>query len=190
MMNQTQENELKLLQNSVAMTVALISWGMLFATMFLGYFLVRFNAPVWPPVEIEGLPTVLPLVSTVVMGLSSVFYYLMENKSQGSADKRKTYWILTLALGVAFLVLQWKLWGDLKATGILVSNGIVPSMVYGFTWLHAAHIVLGICGLLWVGFFLYFKPRSLTDVRIINVGKFWHFLGVIWLLMYLMLFVL
>ena len=37
------------------MTVTLITFGMLFGTLFLGYFLARFNAPTWPPVEIENM---------------------------------------------------------------------------------------------------------------------------------------
>jgi cytochrome c oxidase subunit 3 len=78
MSTKAQMHEEKMFQNSVAMTVTLISFGMLFATMFLGFFLVRFNTAVWPPIEIQGMPQVLPLLSTLVMGLSSFTYYRME----------------------------------------------------------------------------------------------------------------
>jgi cytochrome c oxidase subunit III len=179
-------SELKLIQNSVAMTVALVSWGMLFATLFLGYFLVRFNAPSWPPVEIQAMPQAVPFVSLLVMFMSSITYW----KFESTPERRKTFWVLTTLLGFAFLALQWTLWKQLAESGIFVTDGMVPSMVYAFTWLHAAHIVLGLIGLLWLGHLLWRSPAKLTDVKLINVGKFWHFLGVIWLLMYLMLFVL
>jgi len=182
----TPSSELKLAQHSVAMTVALVSWGMLFATLFLGYFLIRFNAPAWPPVEIESLPQLVPFMSTLVMAMSSLTYWRFENFQ----SKRMVFWALTLILGFAFLAFQWTLWKELAESGILASDGMVPSMVYGFTWLHSAHIALGLGGLLWIGHLLYWSPEKLTDVKVINVGKFWHFLGVIWLLMYLMLFVL
>jgi cytochrome c oxidase subunit 3 len=91
---------------------------------------------------------------------------------------------------MSFLGCQWKLWADLKEMGILVTNGILPSMLYAFTWLHAAHIILGLMALLWLAWFMFKKTDQLTDVKVINVGKFWHFLGVVWLLMHLMLFVL
>lgn len=178
--------ELQDLKNSVGMTVTLISFGMMFATMFLGFFLVRFNSPVWPPVEISNMPVMLPLLSTLVMALSSATYYLLEKK----AEQRKLYWVGTTVLGVLFLVLQWNLWGALKASGILVSNGQVPSMVYAFTWIHAAHIVLGLGALMWLGHLIFRKPLAVTELKLTNVGKFWHFLGVVWLFMYLMLFVL
>ncbi len=185
-MNSNRAHDMKLIQNSVAMTVTLISFGMLFATLFLGYFLLRFNSPTWPPVEIQNMPQLIPFLSTLVMALSSVTYYLLEK----NGPQRKLMWGLTFILGLAFLALQWSLWGALKSSGILVSNGMVPSIVYGFTWLHAAHIVLGLIALLWIGCLIFMKSPSLTSFKLMNVGKFWHFLGVVWLLMYLMIFVL
>ena len=186
MSTQNNAHEMKLFQNSVAMTVTLISFGMMFASLFLGYFLVRFNSPVWPPAEIEGLPQLLPFLSTVVMALSSYTYFQFEKK----LEKRKMFWLATMALGVLFLVLQWTLWGALKASGILTSNGMVPSMLYAFTWLHAGHIIVALLAVLWVGFYAFRRPHELSEMKLINVGKFWHFLGVIWLMMYLMMFVL
>lgn len=185
MMTKNPQNELENLKNSVAMTVTLISFGMMFASLFLGYFLVRFNAPTWPPVEIENMPKLLPFLSTLVMGLSSLTYYKLEKGTE-----RKKFWIGTVVLGLCFLGLQFALWNALAESGILVTNGNVPSMVYAFTWLHAGHIVMALGLLLWLGNFIFRKPQGLTEAKLINVGKFWHFLGVIWLLMYLMLFVL
>lgn len=185
-MDQNQNHEMKTIQNAVGMTVTLISFGMLFATLFLGYFLVRFNSPVWPPVEIENMPQLIPFLSTLIMALSSVTYYLLEKKT----GNKKLTWLCTFVLGILFLVLQWQLWAALKSSGILVSGGMVPSLVYGFTWLHAAHIVLGLLGLLWIGYFVVLNPAGLSEFKLINVGKFWHFLGVVWLLIYLMIFVL
>lgn len=185
-MEHTQKQQMDLLKNSVAMTVTLISFGMLFATLFLGYFLVRSNAPVWPPVEIEGMPKLLPFASTLVMLMSSLTYYWFEKQTA----TRKLALGMTFLLGLAFLALQWALWGTLKDSGILTSHGMVPSMVYAFTWLHAGHIVLALLVLGWLGTLLVMKPEVVTPIKIINVGKFWHFLGVVWILMYLMLFVL
>jgi cytochrome c oxidase subunit 3 len=186
MATKAQIQEEKVFQNSVAMTVTLIAFGMMFATLFLGYFLVRANTAVWPPVEIQNMPKLLPFLSTLVMGLSSLTYFKMEK----SESQRSLYWILTFTLGIAFLVLQWVLWGALKEKGILVSNGNVPSMVIAFTWIHAAHILLGLIALIWLGKYVLKKKEELTVIKLMNVGKFWHFLGVIWLLIYLMMFVL
>jgi cytochrome c oxidase subunit 3 len=186
MIQAERDKQMKALQSSVAMTVTLISFGMLFATLFLGYFLVRFNSPTWPPVEIQDMPKMLPFLSTLLMVLSSLTYWMMERNK----DQRKLNWALTFSLGLGFLGLQWSLWTRLKEVGVLVANGMVPSMVYAFTWLHAAHIVMGLMALLWIGHLMFRSPGKLTELKLTNVGKFWHFLGVVWILMYLMMFVL
>lgn len=175
-------------QTSVAMTVTLISFGMLFATLFLGYTLVRFNSPTWPPVEIQGMPKLLPLLSTLVMLLSSLTYFQMEKASVNEPKKAKLLWVGTILLGLLFLGLQWTLWSELKDLGILVQNGMAPSMVYAFTWLHAGHIVMGLIALMWLGHFVFRGTH--TPAQVLNVGKFWHFLGVVWIVMYLTLFVI
>lgn len=185
MMTKTQDQNYKNFQNSVAMTVTLLSFGMLFATMVLGYALARANSQTWPPVEIENLPMFIPLMSTFVIGLSSLAYHFFEHKGH-----KKSLWALTTALGFGFLALQSLLWETLKNLGILAANGNVPSMVYAFTWIHAAHIVLALFAMLWLGYQLFFKPEKATLLTIKNVGMFWHFLGVVWLVLYLMLFVL
>lgn len=185
-MNTESSQEMKMVQSAVAMTIVLCSFGMLFATMFLGYFLLRSNAVVWPPVEIQGMPSGIPFISTVFIALSSVTYYFFEYRGEA----RKLTFSLTVVLGALFLVSQWLLWGSLKDAGIFVSDGMVPSMVYAFTWLHAAHIAMALILLLWLGFYVFFRTEKLTKLKVINVGKFWHFLGVVWLLMYLLIFVL
>ncbi len=186
MATKAQNLEEKMFQQSVAMTVTLIAFSMLFATLFLGFFLVRFNTPMWPPVEIQGMPVFLPLLSTIIMAVSSFTYHRLQTRE----PMRGFYWKLTFGLGVSFLICQKLLWSALTAKGILVSNGNVPSMVIAFTWIHAAHIFMGLALLLWLGRFIFKKKEELTEIKLINVGKFWHFLGVVWLLMYLTMFVL
>ncbi len=179
-MSTTAATQQRKFQSYVAMTVALVSFGMLFAGLFLGYFLARFNAPVWPPVEIENRPQLVPLLSTLLIALSSFTFWRYET----GLGKGRMWLQATLILGLAFMGAQWALWGALARSGVLSVNGMISSMFYAFTWLHAAHIVGGLAALGWLA------VTPWTETRTTNVGKFWHFLGAIWLLMYLMLFVL
>jgi cytochrome c oxidase subunit III len=185
MLSTDSSKQLRVFQHSVAMTVTLISFAMMFASLFLGYFLVRFNSATWPPVEIENRPMLLPFLSTLVICISSWTYSKFQN-----GEKKKSYWSATLILGLMFLSLQLFLWKALAEAGIYIRHGNVPSMMYAFTWLHALHIVVAIGLLGWLGFYVFFRPTGLSEIKLTNVGKFWHFLGVIWIIMYLMLFVL
>ena len=74
--------------------------------------------------------------------------------------------------------------------GITQGSGIFGSMIYGFTWIHIAHVAIGILLLIWLNikFMSGVSQDIKSELRVKNVGKFWHFLGLIWLLMYLILF--
>jgi cytochrome c oxidase subunit 3 len=174
--------------SSIAMIVTLVSFGMLFLTLMMSFALFRFTAPVWPPAGMVRPSLLLPTISTVIIALSSIFYMNFEkNIFKGMADKRNL--TVTLVLGFAFMVSQFLFWNELKSHGILVSSGIFPSIMYAFTWIHAAHIVAGLGLLMWLYGTLQ-TPDSMTAVKVSNIGKFWHFLGIVWLIMFVTIFVL
>lgn len=174
--------------SSIAMIVTLVSFGMLFLTLMMGFAIFRFTAPVWPPAGMEKPSLLLPTISTLVIVLSSLIYISFEkNVAKGVADKRSLTW--TLILGVAFMVSQFLFWNQLKSHGIFVSSGIFASIIYAFTWIHAAHIVAGLGLLVWLYSALK-TADSMTAVKVANVGKFWHFLGIVWIIMFVTIFVL
>ena len=184
-------NQGQRLASSIAMTVVLVSFSMLFASLFLGYFYYRLTAISWPPMSMEKIELFFPTVSTFFIVLSSLSYY-----SCGEAYKRKdslsmtVNLSLTIILGLLFLGSQLLLWQDLKEMGIVASSGIFPSLIYTFTWIHVAHIIVAILLLFWV--FPITRKRNdtiLEESKVINVGKFWHFLSVVWLVIYFSIFV-
>lgn len=174
--------------SSIAMIVTLVSFGMLFLTLMMAFALYRFTAPVWPPAGMVRPDLLLPAVSTLLIALSSAFYiYFEKNIYLGRADKRSL--ACTTVLGIAFMISQFLFWNHLKTQGIFASSGIFPSIIYAFTWIHAAHIVAGLGLLMWLYGTLN-TPDSMTAVKVSNIGKFWHFLGIVWLIMFVTIFVL
>ncbi len=162
------------LKSHLGMSVALISFAMLFATLFLFYALYRGQTTGWPP---EGIkPTLFwPIVSSVII-LGSSFSY------QRISQARAFYWI-TLALGLIFFITQVMVWNSLKAEGLTTSSGVYASLLYAFTWIHVAHMVAAIIALSWLGF------GELKTHRYKAVGRFWHFLTIVWFLIFFALFV-
>lgn len=178
------------LQNNLAMTIALVSWAMLFATLFMGYAIYRSSANVWPPMGFSKVSLTLPTLSTLIILLSSWFCYQtklsLKIKDLSKARLNLNY---TMLLGFGFMLIQSLLWSHLKSTGVYVSSGIFASIIYAFTWIHAAHVFCGLFALIYLRMVL--KPTKTNLLQIaINVEKFWHFLGVIWILMFLTLFVI
>lgn len=174
--------------SSIAMIVTLVSFGMLFLTLMMSFALFRFTSPVWPPAGMERPSLFLPTLSTLIIALSSFFYMSFEKRVlEGVSEKKKL--LFTLILGCAFMISQFIFWSQLKSHGIFVSSGIFPSIIYAFTWIHAAHIVAGLGLLMWLYGTLK-SPNAKTAVMVSNIGKFWHFLGIVWLIMFVTIFVL
>ena len=176
------------LQNNLAMTVALVSGGMLFLTLFMGYAVYRTSLEAWPPAGVT-VSLWLPLVSTVLIGFSSWCCYQLR-LAAGSANwsKARKQLALTAWLGFGFMLSQAALWFSLKTNGLYVSSGVFASILYGFTWIHAVHVVGALAALLYLVWHLR-HPNQRSLQLVINVEKFWHFLGLVWVFMFLGIFV-
>lgn len=187
----TKERYGKRLTSSIAMTVVLVTFSMLFASFFLGFTVFRITSDVWPPMGFERIDLLLPSISTMIIALSSFCFWKFENLFFSENSEKKLWLSFTIVLGFAFMAAQVLLWSDLHSKGIYVQDGIFPSIIYSFTWVHAAHVVVA-----WMVLF-YLIPTlkkgavvAQLENRVINVGKFWHFLGVVWLIMYVTLFLI
>jgi len=181
------------LKSSIAMAVALVSFSMLFATLLLGYAVFRFTAESWPPMGMEPVPLTYPFISTVLILVSSVsFHFFQTNFFSKAKSMAKKWLVLTLVLGFGFMGSQVLLWRQLDhELGYVVETGVFASLIHVFTWVHAAHIVAGLLWLLWLLPALKESSRVVNyENRILNAGKFWHFLDLIWIIMFLTLFVL
>jgi cytochrome c oxidase subunit III len=178
--------------SSLAMTVALVSWSMLFATLFLGYAVYRFSASVWPPMGFEQVSLLNPILSSVIIGLSSWSMILAQkNFFANNVKKFRSMLYVTIFLAIAFMAMQFVLWNILNTQGLYVQSGIFASILHGFTWIHAAHVLLGLFGLLYLLPLTFDSTCSIAkQVRVINIAKFWHFLGIIWFLMFFILFLI
>ena len=107
------------------------------------------------------------------------------------SPKPNWYSLVKNLLGLGFCstqIMVWEIWLYREFTQ---SSGVFGSMLYGFTWIHIAHVLMGIVLLGWLNlsFFILKKSPNKHLIRVKNIGLFWHFLGLVWLLMYLFLFV-
>lgn len=177
--------------SSIAMIMTLVSFSMLFATLMLGYVAYRFTSDVWPPLGMQRASLELPTVSTVIILLSSLTYFLSENAFlKGNKKQYKSFFGITFLLGMGFMVSQMFLWRNLQASGIYVDTTVFGSIIYAFTWIHAAHVVGGILALLFLIPTLMGKRETLrSEIWINNIGQYWHFLGIVWVIMYFSIFI-
>lgn len=177
---------------SLGMIIALASWAMMFGGLFFMYLGIRSRALVWPPVGVPRLPLALPAVNTGVLVASSVALAGGVQALRHGRRRALASWIAAaIALGAAFLGLQFVVWRGMWDAGLRPDTGAYGSVFYGLTALHAVHVAAGLVMLLVV------FARSLrgvyTEHNVVRVrvcAMFWHFIDVVWALMFLSLYLL
>lgn len=167
----------------VGMLVFLASWGMLFAGLLFAYAVVRSRSPGWPPPGAPALPLLLPGLATGVLAGSSV---AVDRALRASAPRGGAAAGGRLAmgafLGTLFLGLQAVTWAQVHGAGLAPGDGIYGSVFYALTAIHAAHVLVGLgaLGVLAARAF----GAGVTRLQVRLWGLYWHFVGAVWLLLY------
>jgi cytochrome c oxidase subunit 3 len=169
---------------ATAMWVALAPILMLFMA-FVSAYAVRMGlgqgwvAVPWPR---------LLWINTGILFLSSLALERARRLASGGQAGVRGWLGITLALGMTFVGGQLLAWRMLLQHGIGIASSPASSFFYLLTGAHAVHLGLGILGLgavtLWpaAGF-----RRISRPVAIRIAGIYWHFMGVLWLGLFLLL---
>ncbi len=141
----------------------------------------------------KGIKTILPdafIYSTALIVVSSITMYLAQKAAKEMAfGRQKGLLAATIALGIGFFMMQVHAWGILADRGIVfVNSNASQSFIYIFTGMHLAHIVAGILVLVRA---LIGRIRNIPQVsNVFRMGLaslFWHFLGILWIYIYVFL---
>jgi cytochrome c oxidase subunit 3 len=154
----------------MGMAIFVASWAMLFAALFFAYGLSRLRAIVWPPGDLPPLPLLLPGLATLVLAGSSAVLH------RGRV-------LAAVLLGGTFLGLQAVVWRQMFLAGLHPQAGAYASYFFALTVFHALHVLVGLGGLGWLAR----RPQPLS-LRLWTI--YWHMVGVIWAVMFVLVYVL
>lgn len=87
----------------------------------------------------------------------------------------------TLFLGLLFVGGQIVAWSQLRARGLYLASNPNSSFFYVLTAIHAMHVLGGLAGLVRVIFILRQPVFSLRRSTMDATSYYWHFMGVLWL---------
>lgn len=170
--------------------VFLIAEAMIFLGLFTAYLTFRAVAPVWPP---EGTPErelLLPGINTIILIASSFIMHNAEPAIKKNDVKGMQFWFgITAAMGAVFLAGQLYEYFHLEFG---LTTNLYASTFYVLTGFHGLHVLFGlilILAVLW---------RSLTPGHYSNEKHFgieaaeiyWHFVDVVWIVLFLLLYIL
>jgi len=173
------------------MIIFLLSEAMLFAGLIGGYIVLRMACSQWPPSpNLPMLPKFFTGCNTCILVSSSLAFHMVEVAVKGGKSGRR--WLfLTILLGSTFLCGQAYEWTHLYHEGLWFHlGGIYGSSFFVMTGFHGAHVFIGVLLLVWC--FLrqcFFKSFTKEHhVALDNVGLYWHFVDVVWVFLYSILY--
>jgi len=173
----------------LGMLLFIISEVMIFGAFFTALFFIRVvNADPWPATGTE-LPVAVAGVNTAILLSSSLtMHWALTSIKQGNRFGLKAGILSTFLLGSTFLFIQINEYAHI---GFAPQDSAQASIFYGLTGLHGCHVFIGLTLLAMVtvrSFRGHFSPEEHRGVEV--PGIYWHFVDVMWVIVYTTVYVL
>lgn len=173
----------KIHPHKFAMWVAIAAIVMMFAGLTSAY-IVKSGLPGWEEVK---TPTVFWFSTAAIIFSSVTMQSALRAFKQNAMKQFRTLFLITLSLGIAFVILQWMGFTYLWNHGVRFEGAGAGQFLYIIFGLHALHVLGGIIALMIIAAQQFFgRVRSYNATPIEVVSTYWHFVDVLWL--YLLIF--
>lgn len=168
---------------------AIVSMFMMFAGLTSAY-LVSASRKDWN--HEMHLPSAF-MISTILIFISSfTIHFALRAMKSGDRNKTSMFLWATMALGIGFVFFQFKGFGELVAQGFFFTgsgSSITATFLYILAVLHLVHLFAGLISLLIIIYNHYKQKYNASQTLGIELGAiFWHFLDILWILLFLFLY--
>ncbi len=179
-------------RQTLGILLFIVSEVMLFGAFFASYFFLRVvvSPPQWPPPPFELPVAVAGLNTAILFSSSFTVHYALESIRRGNRNGMKLGLGATWLLGATFLFIQLN---EYVHIGFSARDGAFGTIFYGLTGLHGAHVFVGLVLLsfanirAWRG---HFGPEPKDHLGVEIPGIYWHFVDVMWLIVFTTVYVL
>lgn len=166
------------------MTIFLLSESIIFISFFVTYIVLRVGSTDWIPSGVTG-PEASPAVilhTVVLVSSSFVIYFAERSLKRGKLTQFRLLWLLTSAMGIYFLVGEVQEWLGLDFG---LDTGVMGGTFYILTGFHGLHVATGII-LQMIMLGRSFLPNNYEGGHfgVTAASLFWHFVDVIWLVLF------
>lgn len=167
-----------------ALWLFMVSVVMIFAALTSAY-IVRQAEGNW---LFFNLPQLFWINSGIIVISSITMHWGYLSAKRDSLDSVKIATGITAVLGFAFLVGQYLAWGALVENSVYFVGNPSGSFVYVLSGLHGLHIVSGVIFLMILfSSAMKLKVHSKSMNQIEMCATYWHFLGGLWLYLFIFL---
>ncbi|MFT7033990.1 MAG: cytochrome c oxidase subunit 3 [Cyclobacteriaceae bacterium] len=177
-------NILKMHPKKFAMWLFMVSVVMLFAA-FTSAYVVKQSDGVWLDFQ---LPVLFDYTTAVIILSSISMHWAVIAAKKNLIKMIRVALVVTFVLGSLFLVGQLMAWGELVEADVHFVGNAAGSFLYVLTGVHGIHLVSAVIFLIVVLFSAFqYKIHSKSLVQLEICATYWHFLGGLWLYLYLFL---
>jgi cytochrome c oxidase subunit 3 len=179
-------------RQTLGILLFIVSEVMLFGSFFAAYFFIRVvvSPAEWPPAPYE-LPVAVAGINTAILVSSSfTVHWALESIRRGNRRGLRLGLAATWLLGATFLFIQVN---EYVHIGFSARDQAFGSVFYGLTGLHGAHVTVGLMLLAfaniraWRG---HFGPEAKDHLGVEVAGIYWHFVDVMWIIVYTTVYIL
>jgi len=164
---------------------------MLFGALFSTYIILRMGAPEWPHNE---LSVPLGTINTIILISSSVTMVMAwASLKMNQWGRHRLYLSLTFLLALVFLVNKYFEYAAHFSAGELPSHSTFLAIYYTLTGLHGLHILGGMVVMAYFmgpGAKLWKTNAEQFTNRIEYTGLYWHFVDLVWIFLFPVLYLL
>jgi cytochrome c oxidase subunit III len=169
--------------------------AMSFGGLIAAYAALRLGDPKWPtPYDYLGVP--FTAVMTFLLICSSVtMVKALESIKHGDRARMRRFLALTILGGASFLGMQAREWTHLidhgmHLTGHIASgHGLFGATFFILTGFHGMHVTAGVIYLSCIlGSSAYYTAENHNSVEI--VGLYWHFVDLVWILIFTFIYLI
>ncbi len=161
---------------------------MLFGSFFTAYFYIRFTHTPWPPHGFEVPAQSTSINTAILISSSFTMHWALLSVKRGRRLGLIAGLGLTLIMGLTFLGLQIH---EYLSVGFAPNDAAFASTFFALTGLHGAHVFVG-ATLLTIAFTRslrgHYLPNSHVGLEV--TGLYWHFVDVVWILLYTVVYLL
>lgn len=178
------EGTFNLPKERVALNFFLTAATIVFSLFGVSYY-IRMELPDWMPL---AEPSSL-WINTLLLVISSVLFQWSRNiVGNGGTKNVKLAFFGGGVFAILFIAAQLQTWEELQAAGVYLADNPASDFYYLLTGLHALHVAGGLY--VWIKSVIKLvmgtEPQALRlSIELCTV--YWHFLLIVWLVMYAML---
>jgi cytochrome c oxidase subunit 3 len=162
---------------------------MLFGAFFTAYFFVRVSAGTPWPTPPYHLPVFIAGVNTAILVTSSfTMHWALQSIKRDNHAGLQAGLLLTFLMGLTFLLTQVR---EYSRIGFAPKDGAFGTIFYCLTGLHGAHVFVGLLLLAAAtarAFRGHYSSSAHHGVEI--PGIYWHFVDVMWIVVYSTVYIL